>query len=146
MINKKNGIERRLINPAGRFTEALPVRVVNHSGVIRFLSTMEPLIHVNLNNNFPTQLFLCEGDGRKGEGGLRTKGYFKHSYKRQGDSWHVCDANGQLGKSIQLVVESVVQDENLKNELIRLGKERIKQTSWESSAQDTLEVYCKAMI
>ena len=29
---------------------------------------------------FDTHLFLPEGEGRKGEGGLRTKGYFKRSY------------------------------------------------------------------
>ena len=32
-------------------------------------------------NNPETVLFLPEGKGRKGEGGLRTKGYFKKSYK-----------------------------------------------------------------
>jgi len=32
-------------------------------------------------DNFETVLFLPVGEGRKGEGGLRTKGYFKHSYK-----------------------------------------------------------------
>lgn len=35
----------------------------------------------NLNDTSPAQLFLYKGAGRKGEGGLRTKGYFKHSYK-----------------------------------------------------------------
>ena len=30
---------------------------------------------------FDTYLFLPEGEDRKGEGGLRTKGYFKFSYK-----------------------------------------------------------------
>jgi glycosyltransferase involved in cell wall biosynthesis len=30
---------------------------------------------------FETYLFLPEGEGRKGEGGLRTKGYFKFSYE-----------------------------------------------------------------
>jgi len=31
-------------------------------------------------DKFETMLFLPEGEGRKGEGGLRTKGYFKFSY------------------------------------------------------------------
>ena len=33
------------------------------------------------NDKFETVLFLPEGEGRKGEGGLRTKGYFKFSYE-----------------------------------------------------------------
>ena len=35
----------------------------------------------NSEDKFETVLFLPEGEGRKGEGGLRTKGYFKKSYK-----------------------------------------------------------------
>ncbi|MDW8003151.1 MAG: glycosyltransferase, partial [Deltaproteobacteria bacterium] len=40
-------------------------------------------------------LFLPEGEGRQGEGGLRTKGYFKFSYKLMGDGlWYMCDLDG----------------------------------------------------
>ncbi|MDW8002957.1 MAG: glycosyltransferase family 2 protein [Deltaproteobacteria bacterium] len=42
----------------------------------------------------PTSLFLPANPERKGEGGLRTKGYFKHSYKRVGKNWHICDTEG----------------------------------------------------
>jgi glycosyltransferase involved in cell wall biosynthesis len=49
-------------------------------------------------------------------------------------------------KSIQLAVERVMQDEKLKNDLIRLGKERIKNFSWERCAQETLEVYRKVLL
>lgn len=35
----------------------------------------------NFEDKFDTMLFLPKNDDRKGEGGLRTKGYFKHSYK-----------------------------------------------------------------
>jgi len=35
----------------------------------------------NPDDKFETMLFLPEGVGRKGEGGLRTKGYFKFSYE-----------------------------------------------------------------
>lgn len=35
----------------------------------------------NPEDKFDTMLFLPKNEGRKGEGGLRTKGYFKHSYK-----------------------------------------------------------------
>ena len=46
-------------------------------------------------------------------------------------------------ESIQLAIERVVQDEELKSELINRGKERIKQFSWERCAQETLKVYKK---
>jgi len=36
-------------------------------------------------DKFETMLFLPEGEGRKGEGGLRTRGYFKFSYERDED-------------------------------------------------------------
>jgi len=35
----------------------------------------------NPEDKFETTLFLPEGEGRKGEGGLRTKGYFKKSFE-----------------------------------------------------------------
>lgn len=37
----------------------------------------------NPENKFETVLFLLEGENRKGEGGLRTKGYFKKSYENK---------------------------------------------------------------
>lgn len=50
----------------------------------------------NLDSKFETSLFLPEGEGRKGEGGLRTKGYFKFNYvKVQNEngenSWWIAD-------------------------------------------------------
>jgi len=72
----------------------------------------------NPDDKFETMLFLPEGEGRKGEGGLRTKGYFKFSYKLvqgsrfkvkgsedvhnlkhgtlnvQQPLWYLCDLNG----------------------------------------------------
>ena len=71
-------------------------------------------------DKFETMLFLPEGEGRKGEGGLRTKGYFKFSYKLVQSSafnvkdtavfdnverrtssvehcqWYLCDLDGNL--------------------------------------------------
>lgn len=55
-------------------------------------------------DKFETMLFLPEGEGRKGEGGLRTKGYFKHSCKRvtsnkvtsdgqKIEEWRICDTD-----------------------------------------------------
>jgi len=51
-------------------------------------------------DKFETTLFLPEGEGRKGEGGLRTKGYFKFSYVWCGDSDGDCvgdSGNGSKG-------------------------------------------------
>lgn len=46
----------------------------------RLVTKEKPEIVNNPDDKFETMLFLQEGDGRKGEGGLRTKGYFKKSY------------------------------------------------------------------
>lgn len=45
---------------------------------------------------FDTYLFLPEGEGRKGEGGLRTKGYFKFNYIRnkEDNKWWISDFRG----------------------------------------------------
>lgn len=46
----------------------------------KLVTTEKPNIFNNLEDKFETVLFLPEGENRKGEGGLRTKGYFKKSY------------------------------------------------------------------
>jgi len=43
---------------------------------------------------FETKLFLPIGEVRKGEGGLRTKGYFKFSYKYVNNTWMIVDYYG----------------------------------------------------
>ncbi|MCM8833252.1 MAG: glycosyltransferase [Candidatus Omnitrophica bacterium] len=58
------------------------------------LTTESPIIVNRPDSKFQTLLFLPEGEGRKGEGGLRTKGYFKHSYKLVDDLWYICDTEG----------------------------------------------------
>ena len=45
------------------------------------LTTKKPDILPNLEDQFETLLFLPKGENRKGEGGLRTKGYFKKPYE-----------------------------------------------------------------
>lgn len=47
----------------------------------RLLTQEKPEIINTPEDKFETVLFLPEGENRKGEGGLRTKGYFKKSYK-----------------------------------------------------------------
>jgi len=47
----------------------------------RLLTQDKPVIINNPGDKFEITLFLPEGEGRKGEGGLRTKGYFKRSFE-----------------------------------------------------------------
>ena len=57
---------------------------------------------------FDTYLFLPEGEDRKGEGGLRTKGYFKFSYEKKDNKWYIVE-NGKLIKEVNLN-ENMVKD------------------------------------
>lgn len=45
----------------------------------RLVTTQKPVIGGKPGDKFETVLFLHGGEGRKGEGGLRTRGYFKRS-------------------------------------------------------------------
>ena len=58
------------------------------------LTTESPIIVNRPDSKFQTLLFIPEGEGRKGEGGLRTRGYFKHSYKLVDNLWYICDTEG----------------------------------------------------
>lgn len=51
------------------------------------LTREKPIIINKPEYKFQTVLFLPEGEGRKGEGGLRTKGFFKHSYRLLDGVW-----------------------------------------------------------
>ena len=46
----------------------------------RLLTNEMPLVNNKSTDKFETTLFLVEGKNRKGEGGLRSQGYFKKSY------------------------------------------------------------------
>ncbi|MFZ8805751.1 MAG: hypothetical protein ACO2PO_22605, partial [Candidatus Calescibacterium sp.] len=48
----------------------------------------------NPGDKFETMLFLPPNPHRKSEGGLRTKGFFKFSYKLVEDVWYICDLDG----------------------------------------------------
>ena len=60
------------------------------------------------NEKFDTYLFLPEGEGRKGEGGLRTKGYFKFSYEKKDRKWYIVE-NYKFIKEVNLD-KSIVKD------------------------------------
>ena len=47
----------------------------------RLLTKEKPVLEHTPEDTFETRLFLPENKARKGEGGLRTKGYFKKSYE-----------------------------------------------------------------
>jgi len=47
----------------------------------KILVKNKPIIKTGTEDRFTSILFLPKGENRKGEGGLRTKGYFKDSYK-----------------------------------------------------------------
>ena len=49
----------------------------------RIVTRQEPVIENKPGDKFESMLFLPEGQGRKGEGGLRTKGYFKTSHNQK---------------------------------------------------------------
>jgi glycosyltransferase involved in cell wall biosynthesis len=48
----------------------------------------------NPGDKFETMLFLPPNPHRKAEGGLRTKGFFKFSYKLVDGMWYICDLDG----------------------------------------------------
>ncbi|MDM5272401.1 glycosyltransferase family 2 protein [Sulfurovum sp. zt1-1] len=49
----------------------------------RLLTKEQPLLKSNSDDKFETILFLPEGNDRKDEGGLRTKGIYKSSYEKK---------------------------------------------------------------
>lgn len=60
----------------------------------RLVSTIEPTIDEHPEAQFQTSLFLPKGKDRQGVGGLRTKGYFKHSYEVLDGQWYITDNFG----------------------------------------------------
>ncbi|MBK3333197.1 glycosyltransferase [Persephonella atlantica] len=58
---------------------------------------------------FNTYLFLPEREKRKGEGGLRTKGYFKFSYKLINNKWYICNIDGYPIKSVDKELEKSIR-------------------------------------
>ncbi len=64
----------------------------------------------NPDDKYDTMLFLPEGEDRKGEGGLRTKGYFKFSYKKVDDKWFICDFYGNIIKEAPENIQEKIKD------------------------------------
>ncbi|MEJ5227779.1 glycosyltransferase family 2 protein [Thermodesulfovibrio sp.] len=66
----------------------------------KLITIDKPIIINHPEDKFETLLFLPPSEGRKGEGGLRTKVYFKHNYKLNPEDnlWYICDTAGNLVK------------------------------------------------
>lgn len=61
----------------------------------RLLSQREPEIVNEPGDKVKTMLFLPPHPERKGEGGLRKKGYFKYSYEIENGRWYACNFRGR---------------------------------------------------
>jgi len=82
-----------------------PVTLEGEYSTTRLLSRREPEIVNEPGDKVKTMLFLPPHPERKGEGGLRTKGYFKYSYEvvevdrggraSRGYKWYACDWKGR---------------------------------------------------
>ena len=71
-------------------------------------------------DTFETMLFLPPGEGRQGEGGLRTKGYFKHSYNMVDGEWWIVDSDNNpvipAPEDIQNPINHYLQQKNTQNQ------------------------------
>ena len=67
----------------------------NNYSTTRILSRREPEIVNEPEDKVKSVLFLPPHPERKGEGGLRTKRYFKYSYEIENERWYACDFRGR---------------------------------------------------
>jgi glycosyltransferase involved in cell wall biosynthesis len=82
-------IDNSYLGKDGKIREELRYRIVNPVFKIqdsKFLKKPE--------DKFETLLFLPPNSKRLAEGGLRTKGFFKFSYKLIENRWYMCDIDG----------------------------------------------------
>jgi len=109
-------IDDSFLNETGKIKDNLKFNITNPTFKIhnsKFLGSPD--------DKFETMLFFPEGEDRKGEGGLRTKGYFKFSYKKVDDKWFICDFYGNIlkeapedtQKKIEEYTKSLDEDQNI---------------------------------
>jgi len=94
MMIKYNNLSYKLIpddylDPAGKIKEEFKYKINIPELKIRD----SKFIH-KPEDKFETMLFLPPNPHRKAEGGLRTKGFFKFSYKLVDGVWYICDLEG----------------------------------------------------
>ena len=90
----------------------------------RLLTRVKPAMEKMSGDKFETPLSLPEGEGRKGEGGLRTKGSFKHSYKNINGRWYIDGFKDQRipvdEETAQKIEENIVKLGNVAGEINEL--------------------------
>lgn len=76
----------------------------------KMVTTDKPEIINHREHKFDTLLFLPAGEARKGEGGLRKRGFFKHGYKlnMEDNHWYLCDTDGNLVKPAPQEVQETI--------------------------------------
>jgi GT2 family glycosyltransferase len=91
----------------------------SHYSTTRLLTRIKTATKEKPGVKLETPLNLSEGNGRKGEGGLRTRDLFKHSYKNINGIWHINDFEDQL---IPVDVET---KEKIECQIVRLGYDKL---------------------
>ncbi len=86
---------------------------------IGIVSEVRPSIINNTGCNYKSAIFLPAEADRMGEGGLRTKGFFKYSYSRYDDDWCIVDDNDIQTKKVDLN-EYVISNQDYKMDSIPL--------------------------
>lgn len=80
------------------------INFLSNKSTTKLLSKDKPVLSKNENDSFETVLFLPCTPDRKGEGGIRTKGYFKHSYKLIDGKWWMISDDSSV-KEVELSEE-----------------------------------------
>jgi glycosyltransferase involved in cell wall biosynthesis len=113
-FNSKNLFYRFLdenyLDKTGRVKEEIKYKINNSS-----LKIQNSKLIGKTEDKFETLLFLPPNSERIGEGGLRTKGYFKHSYKLKENIWHICGidedcyfkASDEISKKIERALKNL---------------------------------------
>lgn len=104
----------------------------------RLVSTIPPKIEDHPDAKFKTHLFLPEGEGRQGEGGLRTKGYFKHSYEVVEGHWYITD---NFGLSEDDAKKIPVDQDQVPDALLEYVRKELREADQESDTKGSGEHY-----
>lgn len=104
----------------------------------RLVSTIKPQIEDHPEAKFKTHLFLPEGEGRQGEGGLRTKGYFKHSYEVIDGQWYITDNFGVREEDAQRIP---VDQDQVPDELLEYVQKELRQADEDSDMKESEPPY-----
>jgi glycosyltransferase involved in cell wall biosynthesis len=80
--------------------------------VMAFVTKIKPKVMNNPDYKFETYLFWKS----EKQGGMRKKGFFKHSYIKEGKTWFICDTDSQKSRpappKIQFEIENYIKENN----------------------------------